>query len=226
MVRTRGATKAVEDMKKIDSCGAINPVYATCTGFDTGSVPKIKTPSKIYNAFVRKFLKQSVPYTGKRVFIVTSRGEMKFVCPNYKVKVDGNWYSVSLTENGYMYMHILKEFVDNLENCVYKGDHITIAPTRDTHIHFHITRVQAVVEDKVVVSGKSYNASVCTLPLLPIRQNMSHKKSLMIEKRTWFDQQICESEHNGSINQSTSTVLFHDSYMADLVFKVLQKGFA
>lgn len=226
-VSTRSRSKTVAREQEADECAAVKPMYAKCTAESTVIPTKVNTDSAVYNRFFSRIMKQCVPYTGKRVFIVTAaKKQMQFVCPEYKLRIGTHWFSLSTRENGYIYLHLLKDFVENTQDCLYLGDHITIAPTANDRIHFHVTRVQAVVYKSSVVYGDSQNISYCTLPIEDMRKTFASKKLTAPKKKEWFDQQICSNEYNYSYNKTTAEMLFNDMELSDILFSFLLKGFS
>lgn len=225
MPNTRSQTKTIRELQNTDECKKVNPAYEKCV--DVAPVPpKFDVQSPIYRTFLNRIIRECIPYTGKKVFIVKSNNRIMFVCPQYKLRIGKQWYSVNTTENGYIYVHFLKDFVQDTDNCLYNGDHITIGPTRDSHIHFHTTTVQAVVYNKKVLMGSSFNDSWCTLSIKDMKEKLGSRKAKVDEKKQWFSQQVCENEHSISFHKTTAQMLRNNQEMIDRVFAILMKGFS
>lgn len=233
MVETRSRSKSKTVAKENefsrqtlskDECADLNVMWAKCRANRKSSSVKIKSSSPAYNAFVATLLKHCVPYTGRKVFVVRSNGALEFICPDYKLRVGHFNLSVSITANGYIYVHYLHDYVPNSGNCVFSGDHITIAPTGKTHIHFHITSIMYQMDHHQMLYASSYNSSFCSLPLEDVVRIFRDKTLQTADKKKWLADQACVNEYNVSFHKSTVEML-NDDMTFDIIFRIFLRGF-
>lgn len=220
MVQTRHQRKTINTAKSNDECVLLDKRYEMCNDPVSTTAPKIQVKSPMYKRFVNKLVKQCRPYTGKRVFVVGLNNEMRFICPDYQWKIGSKMYSLSITENGYIYVHLLSNFIDDTNDCVYNGDHITIAPTGDSYIHFHVTRIQVVMYKKKAIYADSKSTSFCTLPLKDMKATITSKKMQASQKQEWFRSQVCSNEKFESYNKSLFDMLHKDPDMTSVIFHI------
>lgn len=232
MVQTRrsaaATTKAAPASLSKDECAELNALWAKCRVKDNAaSAPaRIRSGSKDYNKFVATLLKQCKPYTGTKIFVVHKGGKMNFICPDYKIRIGHYDLSVSITSNGYLYIHFLSDYMPNTGTCVFSGDHITIAPMDTTHIHFHITNITFYMNQGYIDHAKSFNTSFCSLPLETIKEVFQNKHQKIVDKKKWFKNASCVNEQNVSFNKSVMEMLYEDHDTFDILFRIILKGFA
>lgn len=237
MVETRSKSRASATTKnarstlnpfasEFDECRMVNPLYAKCTSKDTQVETPYLTENKLYNRFVTRLLKSCTPYTGKRVFVVKSGNFINYVCPNYTLKVGKSILSISFTPQGYMYVHFLKHYVKGTKDCLFSGDHLTIAPSGTDNIHFHITKIQYQIDEtETIVGATSYNTSFCSIPIKMIMSTFNKKSLSTEQKQEWLLEQMCLNEYSVSFNKTVADMLYQDSDMKDIVFEVFMSGF-
>lgn len=145
-------------------CVALHPDFAFCVPNMPKVPPQVPNASPRFKQFLHNILNYAVPYEGKKVFIVVSNGKYKLVCPTYRIYLAKRWYSLSVASNGFMYLHLLRNFVPYMHDCVYSGAHITIGPhmKSNTHLHFHITNIDTSVKDGKLHATKN-NHAICSI---------------------------------------------------------------
>lgn len=227
--KTIAKSKSKSSPSSKDECYELDPHLRKCPdpGVSITSKP-VASGSVLYNKFVNTFLKSCTPYKGKKVFVVhKNSGNVEYVCPMYKVRIGHYNLSVSLERNGYMYIHFLQDFMPNSQDCVYSGDHITIAPTGKTHIHFHITNIMYHVDSYGnIVHASSQNTSFCTLPIADMNSVFRDKTMNAIFKKNWLLSVSCTNEYNVSFNRTALEMLHGDRDTFDVVFRIFLRGFA
>lgn len=209
-------------------CKAIDKRYTFCEP-DITSPPQINTTSDTYNIFYANLRKHCHPYTGKKVFIGMQNGNTKYICPKFKIYLK-KWYSFSVASNGYIYLHLLKDLLSNSQNCVYLGNHITIAPTKKTHIHFHITSLDFTIQDNKITSVRNKSASFCSLDMRKLKHIIEKAKSddeiLHLVKN-----EICVNENLDSYMLNVQDTLWNDvrydeiDDIVQLLVALFKKGF-
>jgi hypothetical protein len=174
---------------KSQACKAVHPDYEFCVPHNAGrKPPHVHNASPKYNALLQNILTHCEPYDGEKVFVVFANGMYKLVCPTYKIKLARRWYSISVASNGFMYIHLLRNFVPNTKDCVYSGSHVTIGPhmRSNTHLHFHITNVDVTSKDGKMSATKQ-NHAICSI-------SYSHLMNVITEKehqKQRFEQLTC-----------------------------------
>jgi hypothetical protein len=210
---------------EFDECKLISKAFAKCSAKDPSEYESIEDNPQ-YNNFVKKLIKQCQPYTGKRIFVVKRGTNISYVCPDYTLTLSGGIkLSISLARRGYIYVHFLKDYMYGTSDCVFKGDHLTIAPSGEYNIHFHVTRIMYETDSEGhIYNVSSYNTSFCSIPMKNILEIFKGKKMSNTEKQEWFDSQLCLNEYNTSFNKTVKDMLYDDTEMTDVVFKIIMKG--
>lgn len=204
---------------EFDECKMVNAHFAKCKQDDAVYEEQQGIPA--YNKFVKELIKKCKPYQGKRVFVIKNKNRVSYVCPDYTL---GDKFTVSLAKRGYVYVHYLKEHMPTTSDCVYKGDHLTIAPSGDKNIHFHLTHIYYQVEDNTIIEAHSYNTSYCSLPIADMLKTFKDKKMSIEDKKEWFENQMCMNEYNVSFNMNVKQMLREKTDMVDMVFDIMMKG--
>lgn len=158
-------------------CEAIHPQYKFCIPPENNVKQIVKATSPRYKRFVDNIVSRCKPYDGPRVFVIFSNGGYKLVCPTYKICLARRWYSLSIASNGFMYIHLLRNFVPTTHDCVYSGAHITVGPhfKSNTHVHFHITNIEVTVKDGSIHNAKKENHAICSIPYDDIERTVDDK---------------------------------------------------
>jgi hypothetical protein len=209
--------------KEPDRCGDISEYYAVCEK-QYPSIPTVKH-NRSYSIFLKQLLKNCEPYTGKRVFVIWKSGSVEYVCPEYKLKIGQKYVSLSVAANGYIYLHLLKDYLPFTEDCVFKGDHITIAPTKESHLHFHVTRIHLNIEGGQIVGHRSQNTSFCTIPISDLEGIFGNTSASSTVKKEEFMDLVCLNEHMTSFNRNVMEMLNSNKELFDIVVHVMVKGF-
>jgi hypothetical protein len=134
--------------------------------------------------------------------------------------------SISLVSNGYIYIHFLQDFFPNSNACVYTGDHITIAPTGKTHIHFHITNITYQMNNGYITYASSYNTSFCSLNIKDVTNVFSNSSITTKDKKEWLSHAACVNEYNVSFNKTPVDILDYDMDTFDIIFRLFLRGFS
>lgn len=160
-----------------NDCTSIHPDFAFCVPNTEKVLPKVPNASPRYKQFLANILHHATPYEGKKVFVVVSGGRYKLVCPTYKIHLAKRWYSLSVASNGFMYLHLLRNHVPYMHDCVYSGAHVTIGPhmKSNTHLHFHITNIDVTIKDGKLHATKD-NRSICSVAFNNIDLAVSQKQ--------------------------------------------------
>lgn len=159
-------------------CASIHPDFAFCVPSVPRTIPQVPNASPRYKLFLHNILQHAEPYEGKKVFVVVSGGKYKLVCPTYKIRLAKRWYSLSVASNGFMYLHLLRNYIPYHHDCVYSGAHITIGPhmRSNTHLHFHITNIDVQIKDGKLVAKKD-NRAICSVAFAHIDKAMKDRMS-------------------------------------------------
>ena len=171
-----------------DECKAVHPDFEFCVPQQNMSNVNIKNASPVYRTMLNNILAHCQPYDGKKVFVVFSNGRYKLVCPIFKLKLAKRWYSISIASNGYMYIHLLRNYVPNTHNCVYSGSHVTIGPhmRSNSHLHFHITNVEVSTKNGQISATKE-NHAICSISYA----NLHHVISTKDQQKQRFEALTC-----------------------------------
>lgn len=165
---------------KADECKAVDLKYEFCFAHRNVRNTIVHTSSN-YKHLVDNILSHCEPYDGEKVFVVFQDGTYKLICPVWKIKLARRWYSISVANNGFMYVHLLQNFVPNTRDCVYNGSHITIGPhmrSKEDYLHFHITNINVTIRDEHIVGNKT-NHAICSTSyknLEAVFSNREHQK--------------------------------------------------
>jgi hypothetical protein len=209
-------------------------ITSECTSVDSrfvlcqAATHKSQMPYMNVSAKFRKFLKPIVaaclPYTGKRVFAVWRNGNVDYICPEYKIRLNGTWMSISTTSNGYLYIHFLKSFAPHSGDCVFNGDHITIAPSGDDLIHFHVTNISYIIQSTEIKSASSYNKSFCTLPITAVQEIFADPSLSLSAKNERFEMMTCFNSNKVSYNKNVFDTV-QDANVLDVLAALFHKAF-
>lgn len=153
-------------------CRILDTKYSFChPSIQPHSLDNIGSPA--YKAFIKNVLAKAVPYSGKRVYIVHKSNNFSMVCPEYKIKLNKRWYSFSIAKNGYIYLHMLRDFLPASKDCAFVGHHITLGPHRNSNskLHFHITRLEI---DATHSTARRLHQSICSVSYKDLQDNLQN----------------------------------------------------